>query len=715
MSNLFSCWRQRPSATPYPMSGLMIEHLRGIPELERPLSSLKGVGETRLKVLGDHGLSKVIDLLFYLPVRYQDRRVITPLALLKPDQEAFVTGRVVGLAEEFRKRAGKPLFRMTLEDGTGRMDLVWFNYNKAYVKSLGPKGSLLSAYGRVRPSQRGLEMAHPEISRPSRQPLEKAVVPVYRPLPGIGGGMIRAWILSHLDKVLPLISDPLPSKILSDLCLPGLAESLQALHRPEGASYESLRTGSSPFHRRLQFNRFFSLTLSLAQRRRSAGRPSAPLLKAPSGFLRTLESALSFTLTFEQVSALEEIASDLAKGVAMNRLVQGEVGCGKTALAIGAAYIASVNGWQSALMVPTRILAAQHHEYISRVGEGLGLRPCLLAGGMSARERSETERLVETGERDLVIGTHALLNESLRFRRLGLVIFDEQHRFGVRQRWGLSSRGTNPHILTMTATPIPRSLALALYADRDISVIKGLPDARTRVETVCAGPEKKMEVFLTLKDAVERGEQAMIICPVIEESEEGDLKGAMEMAEAVGRLFPPSIPVGLLHGRLPPAQKDLVMERFRTGSIRILVATTVVEVGVHVPRASVMIIEHPERFGLAQLHQLRGRVGRDGSGGTCYLMMRDGIPPLSIERIKAFSECSDGFEIASADLMMRRQGDLAGIRQSGGGDLDIEEMMREPDLFSAAKLWAERIISEDPLLQKEENRNLGKIISATTN
>jgi ATP-dependent DNA helicase RecG len=693
----------------------MIEHLKGEAGLDRPLSTLRSVGDARRRVLGDHGLTTVLDLLFYLPVRYQDRRAVTPLALLKADQEAFVTGKVCGVAEEFRKKAGKTLMKITIEDDTGRLELIWFNYNRAYMKSLGRKGASLSAYGRVRPSQKGLEMVHPEILGPSKQHLEKGIIPVYRPLPGVGGAMIRGWILSLLDASLPLISDPVPSKILSELGLPGLAESLEALHRPVSVSYESLRTGSSPFHRRLLFNRFFSLTLSLAYRRHNAGRPSAPLLVAPGGFLRTLESALSFTLTSEQVSALEEIASDLAKGVGMNRLVQGEVGCGKTVLAIGAAYIASVNGWQSALMVPTRILATQHHEYISRVAGALGLRPCLVSGGMSGRERSQTERLIETGERDLVIGTHAILNESLRFKRLGLVIFDEQHRFGVRQRWALSSRGINPHILTMTATPIPRSLALALYADRDISIIRGLPDARMRVKTVCAGPDKKVEVFLALKDAVERGEQALIICPVIEETEEGDLKGAIEMAEALERLFPASIQVGLLHGRLPSAQKDLVMERFRSGAINILVATTVVEVGVHVPRASVMIIEHPERFGLAQLHQLRGRVGRDGSGGTCFLMVRDGIAPASLERIRAFSECLDGFEIASRDLLMRRQGELSGIRQSGGGDLDIEEMMREPDLFNAAKLWAERVVLEDPLLEREENRNLRKVLSAATN
>ncbi|RJR20518.1 MAG: ATP-dependent DNA helicase RecG [Desulfobacteraceae bacterium] len=688
-------------------------HFEGIPELGVSLISCRGIGPKRAAILAGHGLVTTFDLLFHLPVGYQDRTDFVQIAQLSERTEALVKGRVISWAEEERTRRGRPVFKIKVNDGTGELDLVWFNYRRPHLIGMARKGSLITAYGRLHKRTGRVEMIHPEISKTS--PLvdckPEGIVPVYGSFSGLTSRLIRRWIYSLLEANGKFAADPLPAEMLRETGLPSLFESLRGVHLPDSKkhSFEDFNSGSTSYHRRLQFDRFFFVMLALARKRSPARRGNAPVMKTPADLPERIESALAFNLTFDQKAAIEAIAGDLRSGFQMHRLLEGDVGCGKTAVAAAAACIAVMSGWQVALMVPTQILARQHYEYFMGLVGAMGFRPLLVLGGSSKAQKVSSD-LISLGQCNLVIGTHALINESLRFHRLGLVIFDEQHRFGVRQRWELSSKGENPHVLVMTATPIPRTLALILYAEREISIIRELPSARKPVRTVLVRRERRQEVFVALKDALARGEQAIVICPVIDETEDQDLKGAVEMAERLKKLFPPPLKVALIHGRMGVDEKDLIMERFRKGETNLLVGTTVVEVGIHVPGATVMIIEHPERFGLAQLHQLRGRVGRGGLEAVCYLMVSEGLAEAAVRRLEVLEECSDGFEISLKDLKTRGHGELAGVRQAGEGELDIKEMLREPELLKSAKNWAERIISEDPLLERYDHRFLRDII-----
>jgi len=419
-----------------------------------------------------------------------------------------------------------------------------------------------------------------------------------------------------------------------------------------------------------------------------------------------IEKSFPFKLTTHQKRAIEDIVTDFKKGKPMNRLLLGDVGCGKTVIAAVAAHICIRNNGQVALMVPTQVLANQHMEYFLSLSDGLGFRPVLLTGSLKAAERKEISAKIGNGEYNLIIGTHSLIQEKLSFYKLGLVIIDEQHKFGVRERALMDRKGENPHQLVMTATPIPRTLAITIYGDMDISTIKEYPEGHTPVVTQLVEEGRKRKVLETLKHRMSEGKQAFVICPVIEGSEDMDLKSAIETAEKLRKIFTPSFRVGLIHGQLSPDAREKVMDDFRKGLIDLLVGTTVIEVGVHVPGATIMIIEHPERFGLAQLHQLRGRVGRGSERGICYLIVSGNLSERAISRLKTLVENNDGFKIAQKDLELRGQGELIGMKQAGMGELDFMETMRESELLFKAKQEAERLIDSDPDLLHPENYRL---------
>jgi len=430
----------------------------------------------------------------------------------------------------------------------------------------------------------------------------------------------------------------------------------------------------------------------------------------PRDLLSRVEKYFSFTLTDDQAKAVEAIIKDLKSGRPMNRLLQGDVGCGKTAVAVVAAYIGIGNRCQVALMAPTQILARQHQQYFSSLPAEMGFRPVLLTGALKSQARSEAREKILNGESNLIIGTQALIQKDLSFSRLGMVIIDEQHRFGVRQRALLDRKGTDPHLLVMTATPIPRTLGMTVYADMEMSIIKEYPKGHRPAETRLMHEGRKMEVYHMVRTRMSAGQQVLVICPVIEGSEDRDLKNALAMYSGLERIFKPRFRIGLIHGQLPASVKEQTIEDFRKGRYDLLVGTTVVEVGIHAPGATVVVIEDPERFGLAQLHQLRGRVGREKERGLCVLMVKKGLPEESLARLKVLAECHDGFEIAQRDLEIRGQGELLGTKQAGPGELEFSEILGEPELLTIAKKEAERILEADPELSNPENRGLRNFI-----
>jgi ATP-dependent DNA helicase RecG len=561
-------------------------------------------------------------------------------------------------------------------------------------------------------------MVHPEITIQDTNGAKSAggsfaFYPVYSSVKGISNNIMRSLIGSSLDDYLGAIRDPIPGEITHRLNLPDLARAIRYVHLPPGdSSIDMLNQCDTPAHKRLIFDRFFFIMLAMAFRKGSRERISSPIFSIPSDLMKTLGNVFPFRLTSHQLGAVEDIIRDMTRGRPMNRLLLGDVGCGKTVVAAVAALLTIQNRRQVALMVPTQVLANQHMEFFSSLSEPMGLRPVLLSGNLKKIQRRDIYNKIRNGWYNLIIGTHSLIQEEVSFYDLGLVIIDEQHRFGVRQRALMDRKGKNPHQLIMTATPIPRTLAITLYGDMDISMIKQYPEGHRPVVTRLIERGQKKWVFETLKKRMSEGQQAFVICPVIEDTEDLDLKSTQKMAQQLRKILTPPYKIGLIHGRLFPEEREKTMDNFRKGNINLLVGTTVIEVGIHVPRATVMIIEHPERFGLAQLHQLRGRVGRGSQEGICMLMLSSEIPERAISRLKTLAESHDGFDIAQKDLELRGHGEFTGMKQAGMGELDLSEMIREQDLLFEAKREAQRLIEADPELCHPENLQLKLIMES---
>jgi len=685
------------------------DQLRQVQKLTLPLTRLKGVGPKRADLLARKGLHTILDLLFFTPIRYEDRTQISPISQTAEGIPALVKGRVVYGKEERYFPSRKRLFKIIIKDEASSLELLWFHYRKQHLERFAVPGMELVIYGTVRINRRQRQMTHPDVTVLESRDAGDALgfYPVYSSVKGISENLLRSLIRSALDRYHGSVIDPVPRELTRKLALPGLMESIRFVHfPPKEASIEELNRFETCSHKRLIFDRFFSVMLTIAFRKRHRESASSPISMIPSELMDDIERFFPFRLTSHQFRAVEELIKGFTSGRPMNRLLMGDVGCGKTVVAAVAAYINVRNNRQAAIMVPTQVLANQHMEYFSGLSTEMGFRPVLITGGLKRIEREKVNEGIGKGRYNLILGTHSLIQEEISFADLGLVIIDEQHRFGVRQRALMDKKGENPHLLVMTATPIPRTLAITAYGDMEMSVIREYPEGRMTVETHLIEEERKRWVFETLRQRMSDGRQAFVICPVIEGSEETDLKSVLDMEEALRKILSPSFRIGLIHGNLPPEERSDIMNDFRKGLIDLLVGTTVIEVGVHVPNATVMIIEHPERFGLAQLHQLRGRVGRGPVRGICLLMLSENLPERAMSRLKALADTHDGFDIAQKDLELRGHGELTGMRQSGMGELDLSEMLKETDLLLDAKREARALIESDPELLLPQHGHL---------
>jgi ATP-dependent DNA helicase RecG len=675
-----------------------------VPPEQRPVASLRGVGAALAERLQRLGVEQIQDLLFVLPLRYEDRTRIVPIGSLAPGQRAAVEGEVQ-LTEIVYRRRRQLLTRIA--DGSGFLTLRFFHFSSAQQSGLA-RGTRVRCFGEVRRGPLGPEIIHPEYRRVfDTEALEETLTPVYPSTEGLAQGRMRALIgqaLRELDTGAgsegPRISDWIPREVLATLHLPALAEALRYVHRPpRSASLGELAAGRHPAQRRLAFEELLAHHSSLKLVKRAVQADAAWPLDDSAGLAARLLRSLPFELTAAQQRAFREVRSDLLESRPMVRLLQGDVGCGKTVVAAAAAALAAGSGGQVALMAPTELLAEQHWHNFQDWFRPLGLVVAQLSGSLSARTRRSVVDTIGSGEIQIVVGTHALFQEGIRFSRLALIVVDEQHRFGVQQRLKLQEKGLTagrfPHQLIMTATPIPRTLAMTAYADLDISVIDELPPGRTPVRTVVMPAQRRQQIVRRILDACRSGAQVYWVCPLIDESDEVRYQAAEETAAALAEALP-QLRVGLIHGRQPPAEKDRTMIAFKAGKTHVLVATTVIEVGVDVPNATLMVIENAEALGLAQLHQLRGRVGRGAGASTCVLLYRGPLSPLAQERLRAIRRTSDGFQIAQRDLELRGPGELLGTRQTGLAQLRVADLMRDADLLPRVQAASDLLLQSYP-------------------
>lgn len=677
------------------------------PDPDMNVQFVKGVGERLSKLFGKLGIFTAQDLLWHFPRRYEDRRSMRRIAQLHAGETACFRGKIV-VADNMRTpRSGTLLTRVAVQDESGTAYLVWFNQwylKNKFVKLLGKE---IVVYGTAQFGSRGIEITNPEweeIGDGGDTLSSNRIVPVYPLTDGLFQGRVRRIIYTALDTFLPVIEDPLPEEILTRRGLIDLATALHEIHFPQSeAAREDARF-------RLVYEEFFFLQLALALRRQNVttALPGIAFDVTPECTGR-LYDILPFDLTNAQKRVIADIERDMARPIAMNLLVQGDVGSGKTIVALAAMMVAIHNGYQAALMAPTEILAEQHYLVLTRWAEQLGLRTALLTGSLTAKEKRASRERIASGEAQIAIGTHALIQDDVDFARLGLVVVDEQHRFGVLQRAALKEKGWNPDVVVMTATPIPRTLALTVYGDLDLSVIDEMPPGRKPIKTHLKATFERPKVYQAARKLISEGRQVYIVCPLIEESEKLQVRAATELAEHLQHEVFPDLRLGLLHGQMKPAEKDGIMRRFRDGEIQILVSTTVIEVGVDVPNACVMLIEDAERFGLAQLHQLRGRVGRGAHQSFCVLVS-DANTDDARQRMDVMVRTNDGFEIAEEDLRIRGPGEFYGTRQSGVPSLRIANILRDVDILEKSRQDAFDLIKSDPELSMPEHRKLLDII-----
>ena len=674
-----------------------------------PITQLRGVGAAQAEKFARLGVHTLQDVLFHLPFRYQDRTRITPIGAARDGDEVLVQGRVIIADVVVRKRRS---FICRIEDGTGQISLRFFHFSASQVQQL-ETGAIVRCYGEVRLTGMGKEIAHPEyrvLDNPD-VPIEAALTPMYPATEGLQQGSLRRisdQVLGLLGKAQK-VAELLPVDAMHKAQWPSLTEALLYVHRPPpDAPVQALLEGRHRAQQRLALEELTAHNLSLLKLRDRVKLQNAVPLPLQSPLEQQLVAGLPFKPTGAQQRVHQELVADLAQPHPMLRLVQGDVGAGKTLVAARAALLAIDAGYQVALMAPTEILAEQHYHAFLEWYEPLGVRVAWLAGKLKGKKRNEQLALIETGTAQMVVGTHALFQEEVRYRNLALVIIDEQHRFGVHQRLALKQKGAAsgiaPHQLIMTATPIPRTLAMSAYADLDTSVIDELPPGRTPVKTVVIENRRRNEVVARVRNACREGRQVYWVCTLIEESEQLEAQAAEDTAAQL-QLVLPDVQIGLVHGRLKPAEKADIMDRFKRAELQVLVATTVIEVGVNVPNASVMIIENPERLGLAQLHQLRGRVGRGATESFCVLLYQHPLSKQGRERLDIMRQTNDGFVIAEKDLQLRGPGEVLGTRQTGELNFRIADLQRDAALLDDAKDLAQWLRQQapqqiDPLIQR---------------
>lgn len=665
--------------------------------LESQVQYVKGVGPRLGGLFEKMGVHTVRDLLYHFPRRYEDRTRFARISQLKHGEPATVLGTVLA-ADNVQTRGRLVITKVAVDDGSGVVALTWFNqkFRKEQFNKL--RGRRIVAYGTAQFGRWGVEMSSPEweLYDENADPLSSGrVVPVYPLTEGMFQAYVRRALANAVEDYVGLVEETLPADLRDRLDLADLGWALRNIHFPESEpALEAAR-------RRLVFEELFLLQLALATRKRQMEAPGGGIeFAVPDGFADDLRQLLPFELTNAQKRVIAEIAADMASPACMNRLLQGDVGSGKTAVALAAMLIAVRNGCQAALMAPTEILAEQHYIGISALLGNVGLmeiRTDLLTGSLRSSNRQAVRGRVASGQTQIVIGTHALIQEGVEFRRLGLVIVDEQHRFGVLQRAALMEKGLNPDMLVMTATPIPRTLTLTVYGDLDVSIIDELPPGRKAVKTHWKQTGERRKVYAALRTIIEQGRQAYVVCPLIEESEKLQARAATDLAEFLQNEIYPDLRVGLLHGQMKTNEKDRVMSAFRAGEIDVLVSTTVIEVGVDVPNATCVVIEDADRFGLAQLHQLRGRVGRGEEQSFCVLICEANTEE-AIKRMQTMCSTNDGFEIAEEDLKIRGPGEFYGTRQSGLAGLKIADIFRDVPVLELARKEAFDLVERDPQL-----------------
>lgn len=685
-------------------------------DLHKEIQYIKGVGPARAKLFNRLWINTVEDLLYFIPFRYEDRGNIKPIRDISlsgetlQDSPAFQTvqGKVLSTRVVITPRQRKKIFEAVIGDGSGYITAKWFN--QTFLKDVLKKDQRVVLSGQVRVDQYryGIYMDGPEfeiIDAGDNELIHTGrIVPIYHVTYGLPQKVIRSVIRGLLDTCL--IPEIISKEVLDKYHLPPRQEAIHYVHfPPEGSDIVQLNKGDTRPHKRLSFEEFLLLEVGLAKKKMIATKESGIVFNIAGSVTEKLHSLFPYELTSSQQRVIDEIRRDMAAPHPMNRLLQGDVGCGKTIVAVTAMLIAVENGYQAALMAPTEVLAEQHYRNLRVYLDQLGVSSCLLTSGIKSKERGEILQNVLEGGLNIVIGTHALLEEGVRFKHLGLAVIDEQHKFGVLQRGALKNKGYNPDVLIMTATPIPRTLAMSVYGDLDLSIIDELPPGRIPVMTKWLYGDRRKEAYYIMQEELRKGRQIYVIYPLVEESEKVDLRGATEMAEKLRKFFPENS-VGLLHGRMKSAQKEEIMGRFKGREIQILVSTTVVEVGVDVPNATVMIIEHAERFGLSQLHQLRGRVGRGGSRSYCLLLTSGRVTEEGRRRLSIMERTNNGFEIAEEDLSIRGPGEFFGIRQTGIPELRVANILRDAKILEAARKEAFEIVRGDPTMNKEEHKLL---------
>jgi ATP-dependent DNA helicase RecG len=655
--------------------------------------SLINIPKATLTRLAKLGIRSRFDLVLHLPLRYEDETQLQLISGLMPGSAAQVEGEIILNEISYRPRRS---LVCQLQDASGILHLRFLNFYPSQLKQLA-MGKKIRALGEPRMGYFGMEMVHPKCRATGEEtPLKQALTPVYPTTAGLPQATLTKQIQAALNELdLP---DTLPPALLERLKLPGFAESVKLLHNPPPqVSGESLAEKAHPAWLRIKFDELLAQQLSMRMHYRKRRSRNAPCLPVKPGYSQQLLQALPFALTQAQQKVLREISHDLSLPHPMQRLLQGDVGSGKTIVATLAALQAIENGYQAALMSPTEILAEQHYLKLREWLAPLGIVPAWLSGSMKKKDKQAAAERIAQGETQFAIGTHALFQQQVEFKNLGLVIVDEQHKFGVQQRLALRGKGIEPHQLMMSATPIPRTLAMSYYADLDVSVIDQLPPGRTPVITKLVSDSRRAEVFERVRRACLEGRQAYWVCPLIDESElmEVELQTAIETHQALSAAFP-ELAVGLVHGKLSSVEKAAMMAAFKSGEVQLLVATTVIEVGVDVANASMMVIEHAERMGLAQLHQLRGRVGRGAAQSLCILLYQQPLSELARARLKVIFESTDGFEIAQQDLHLRGPGELLGARQSGVPMLRFADVSADAELLVSARAIADEMLRDYP-------------------
>jgi ATP-dependent DNA helicase RecG len=677
------------------------------PSLTTPLQYVRGIGPQRAALLARKGLHTVEDALLFVPLRHEDRTRLTPFRALQPGQVHTCSGVIVGVSPPPPGRPRVPL-SVLLRDASGYATAVWFG--APYLARVFQRGQRLVLHGKVTRYRGATVISHPDYEVVEADDDDRLhtgrLVPVYSTTEGLSQRTLRRLMWTLVEQFAGRLAEPLPEPVRTWRRLVDLPTAVRQIHFP------AAETELAAARRRLAFDDFLLLQLGLAILRARATRARGLALDPPGRLVERLLATLPYRLTRAQERVWAEIRRDMAAPFPMHRLLQGDVGSGKTVVAALAVLTAVEAGYQAAVMAPTEILAEQHFMTFRQLLDPLGVPVTLLTSSVRAREREARRAAVAAGEVPCVVGTHALVQEGVTFRRLGLTVIDEQHRFGVEQRARLRAKGEHPDLLVMTATPIPRTLALTLYGDLDVSVLDELPPGRRPVKTVARTEARRPQIYEFVRRQVAEGRQAYVVYPLVEESEAVDLKAATDMAAHLQRDVFPDLTVGLLHGRLGFEDKDAIMRRFKAGEIHVLVSTTVIEVGIDVPNASVMVIEHAERFGLSQLHQLRGRVGRGPWASYCILVHAARLTEDARRRLQAMVETTDGFAIAEVDLTLRGPGEFFGTRQSGLPQFRVADLLRDAAVLEEARAEAQALVAGDPELRAPAHRALREALLA---